>query len=202
MANRTIKVFGINHAADTALTVKWGGTQVYSGTLSASVVNFDDVWGGDTTSPSELFEFTYNNADDTALSTHALEITVTAGSCSVGEIFDISNNANDNYDTYPSDGKPPVMDIGGKYYWTPGAFGVYHDGSAPNAKSDNSLINASGFSVNGAAIEKTSDQSATWNWEGCTFPLSTSDVFTVNVKVAPILVTNPNSGKAYGWTGD
>lgn len=205
MANRTIKVYGHNHAADTNLTVTWGGTQVYTGTLSASVVNYDDVWdkSTDVANQVELFEFTYNNADDTTESSHALSITVNAGSCSPGRIYDISNNDNTNYDTYPANMKPPVIDIGGKWYWNPtGPNNVYHDGSALAEHKLDAKINASGFAINGDAPPAYVDGGAPsgYNYDGYQFHLSSSDVFTCNVKVAPILVTNPNPGKAWGWS--
>ena len=205
MANRTIKVYGHNHAADTNLTVSWGGTQVYNGTLSASTVDFDDIFDTSSTTQDqvELFEFTYDNADDTVESTHALSITVNAGSCSPGTIYDISNNDNANYDTYPSDGKPPVIEIGGKYYWNPtGPQNVYHDKSALAEHQMDAKINASGFAINSEAPAAYVDGSApsNYNYDGYTFHLIESDVFTANVRVAPILVTNPNPGKWYGWS--
>ena len=202
MANRTIKVYGNNHAADTALTVTWNSVEVYNGTLSASVIDFADVYGGETTEPEELFEFTYNNAEDTIESSHTLRDTVTAGSGSVRQIFDISNNSNDNYDTYPADGKPPVHDIGGKWYWVPGSYGVYHDGTAPNEALDDTKINRSGFTLNGQPIEKDETASASWNWTGSIFNLSNGDEFGCSVRVAKTLVANPNAGKGYWWTAN
>ena len=202
MANRTIKIYGVNHAADTALTVSWGGAQVYSGTLSAAVVDFDDVLdtSSETADQVELLEFTYDNADDTQETSHSLSITVGAGACSVGTIYDISNNDNANYDTYPTDGKPPVVDIGGKWYWQPAQFGKYHGDTAPNSTQANASINASAFAINGAtvAIDETAD--AGYAWDGYTFYLGNGDVYTATVKVAEILPTNPNPGRNYGNT--
>ena len=202
MANRTIKIYGINHDASTSLTVSWGGSQVYSGTLSAAVVDFDDTWdvSVDVADQVELCEFTFNNADDTAESSHSLSITVGAGSCSIGTIYDISNNDNANYDTYPADGKPPVIDIGGKWYWNPQSFGVYHDGTEANATLANSVINANTFAINGTAVELPDTADIGYAWDGYCFHLLSSDVFTATVRVAPTLVTNPHPGKGYGWT--
>jgi len=199
MANRTIKVYGHNHAADTALTVSWGGVEVYNGTLSASVVDYDDLWDSstDTQAQLELFEFTYNNPDDTAESSHALSITVTAGSCSPGTIYDISNNENTNYDTYPVGGKPPVTDIGGKWYWTPGGGGIYHDGSALNSEANNGVINQNTFAVNGTAVEVDSGAPEGYKFDGYTHHLVDSDVFTANVRVFPVLVTNPTANRPF-----
>ena len=43
MANRTIKIYGYNNASDTAITATWGGAQVFSSTLSESVVTRADI---------------------------------------------------------------------------------------------------------------------------------------------------------------
>ena len=190
MANRTIKVYGHNHAADTNLTVSWGGTQVYTGTLSASTVDYDVLY--DTTNSNqaqvELFEFTYNNADDSAESSHALSITVNAGSCSPGSIYDISNNDNANYDSYPSDGKPPVTEIGGKWFWKPGGGATwYHDGTALAAHNMDAVINANTFAINSTAVEVDSNAPTGYKFDGYCFYLEQSDVFTANVRVAPTL---------------
>ena len=204
MANRTIKVYGHNHSADTNLTVSWGGAQVYNGTISASTVDFADIIDNSSTTQDqiELFEFTYDNADDSAESTHALSITVNAGSCSPGIIYDISNNDNTNYDTYPSDGKPPVKEIGGKYYWNPtGPKNVYHDRSDLADHRMDAIINASGFAINGATVEVEESAPSGYKFDGYTFYLTESDVFTANVRVAATLATNPNPGKWYNWSG-
>ena len=202
MANRTMKIYGLNHDASTSLTVSWDGAQVYNGTLSASVVDYDDTWdvSTDVADQVELFEFTFNNADDTAESNHSLSVTVGTGSCAIGTIYDISNNDNANYDTYPADGKPPVIDISGKYYWNPGSFGIYHDDSAPNETQANSVINANTFAINGTAVELPASADTDYAWEGYHFYLNNGDVFTATVRVAETLVTNPNVGKPWGWT--
>ena len=200
MANRTIKVYGHNHAADTALVASWGGVEVFNGTISASITNFDDHW--DTTSATgpqlELFEFTYNNADDTTESTHALSITVSAGSASIGWIYDISNNDNANYDTYPADGKPPVIEIGSKWFWNPGLpTGIYHDGSAVAAHGMDAVINANTFAINGTAVDLDPGAPSGYKWDGYAHHLVTSDVFTASVRVFPVLVTNPTANRPF-----
>ena len=138
MANRTIKIYGYNNASDTAITATWGGAQVFSSTLSQSVVTRADIDSAAGGAPVELFEFTYNNADDTQETSHALQITVTAGSCSIGEAYSISNNENTNWDSYPAQtdtsgmNKPPCTLIDGKIlldtwtkYWTTWNLGHY-----------------------------------------------------------------------------
>jgi len=202
MANRTIKIYGLNHDASTSLTVSWDGATVYNGTISAAVVDYDDTWDvtTDVSDQTELCEFTFDNADDTAESNHSLSVSVGAGSCSIGYIYDISNNDNANYDTYPADGKPPVLDIGGKYYWNPGSYGIYHDGTAPNDTQSNSVINVNTFAINGTACELPDTADTGYAWEGYSFYCITPDVFTATVRVAPVLIANPNAGKSWGWT--
>jgi hypothetical protein len=191
MANRTIKVYGHNHAADTALVASWGGVQVFNGTISANVTDFDNHW--DTTSDVgpqlELFEFTYNNADDTTESTHALNITVSAGSASIGWIYDISNNDNAIYEGYPSDGKPPVIDIGGKWFWKSGqGESVYHDGTELAAHGMDAVINANTFAVNGTAVELADNAPSGYKFDGFAHHLLTNEVLTCNVRVYKTLV--------------
>lgn len=195
MANRTIKIFGYNNASDTNITATWAGVEVHNGTLSASVVAFADQFGGDTTTPEELFEFTYNNADDTSESQHALRVTVNAGACSIGETYSNLDVDNTNYDTYPTDGKPPVTEIGGNYYWTPGLPSVF--GANENVMSDrtNILINDATPLGDGSSPDGSVD-----NYLGWDFRLTNGDVLGCNVRVPAILVTNPNPGKRYGWS--
>ena len=191
MANRTIKVYGHNHAADTAIVASWGGVEVFNSTLSAAVVNYEDTYDTsqvDVAPQVELFEFTFANTDDTTESTHALSITVSAGSASIGWIYDISNNDNTNYGTYPDGGKPPVELIDGKYYWTPGTgSGIYHDGSLTADHGMDAVINANTFAVNGTAVEPADSAPANYKFDGFTHYLETSDVFTCNVRVATTL---------------
>ena len=47
------------------------------------------------------FSFTYNNADDSTETEHALGVSVGAGDIRVGEVYVISNNDNANYEEYP-----------------------------------------------------------------------------------------------------
>lgn len=192
MANRTIKIYGNNFAADTALVVSFGGAEVYNGTISTSVTAYADVYGGTSTSPAELCEFTYNNADDTTETEHAMTITCSAGSCSIGSIYDISHNDNTNYDSYPSDGKPQVIDIGGKWYYKDAEYGVYHDTSvAPTETKDNSGLNKKNVKINGADPTADEDGSAilsgTQTFAGYAFTLVEDDILACTLRVAKIL---------------
>jgi hypothetical protein len=215
MANRTIKVYGHNHAADTALTVSWGGAEVYNGTLSASVVDFDDII--DTTAEEkhdqeELFEFTYNNADDSATTTHSLSITVSAGSASIGTIRDSAGGGTTEYDSYPGvgemtrngapwegvSGKPPVDLIDGTYYWQQE---VYHaDASTLNEDQTNMTINTTAHAINGASVAVPESAPSGYAWSGFTFYLVQDDVYTNTTSVYEAMVTNAFPGKGYGQT--
>jgi len=192
MANRTIKIYGFNHTAGTAITATWNGTEVFNGTLSTSVMSFSDHYTDNTTAPSELLEFTFANADDTAESEHALNLTVTAGECSVGEIYVISHNENTIYDNFIEDesgrGKPPCTSIGGKWYWNPGNMGVYADGSDP---ADNSMPEKKAITINGSAPDLpgyTGSADGTLTYASIGMHLTTNDVYACTSRVPAILV--------------
>ena len=189
MANRTIKIFGYKHAADAAFTVSWNGTEVFNGAISGTVVDYADVWGGDTLTPAELCEFTYNNADDTAESNNALSITVSAGEACVGTVYDICNNDNAIYEGYPSDGKPMATEIDGKWYWNPTGRGIYHDGSALNGTMSNAIINMNTFAIDGTAVVAADiiGASADYTFPGYQHHVLTGEVFTATVRVAKTL---------------
>jgi len=188
MANRTIKIFGYKHADSTALTVSWNGTEVFNGAISGTVVDYADVWGGDTLTPIELCEFTYNNADDTAESNNALSITISAGEASIGYVYDICNNDNAIFEGYPAAGKPPAVEIDSKWYWMPGYDGVYHDGSELNADTNNAKINMNTFAVNGNAISVPEGEPSDYSFDGYVHHLITGQVFTATVRVYKTLV--------------
>ena len=192
MANRTIKIFGHNHAANTAFAVSWNGAEVFNGAISGSVCDYDAVWGtGDTPVAEELCEFTYNNADDTAESNNALSITISAGEACVGIVYDSLNNDNAIYEGWPADGKPPAVEIDSKWYWFPIGDGIYHDGSALNSETSNAKINMNTIAINGnpvvladVDIEAPSD----FTWGGYMHHLVAGQVFTATVRVAKTLV--------------
>jgi len=188
MANRTIKIYGNNMNASTALVVAWDGIEVYNGTLSASVVTYADIYGA-ATAPEEILEFTFNNADDTIETNHALSVTCT-GEAHVGEVYVISNNDNANYDEYPSDGKPPVTTIGGKHYWTPGNEGIYRTSPYNGSADDTGMPERINVLINDVVPTHTgytgaSDGTKTFSNTG--FHLTTSDVLTCQVRVPTLL---------------
>ncbi len=189
MANRTIKIFGYKHSADAAFTVSWNGTEVFNGAISGTVVDYADVWGEvEAVTIEELCEFTYNNADDTAESNNALSITVSAGSASVGNIYDIINNDNAIFEGYPADGKPPAIEIDSKYYWDCGGEGVYHDGSALNSDTNNAITNRNTFAINGSAVAVPEGEPSDYSFDGYHHLLIAGQVFTTTVRVYKTLV--------------
>ena len=197
MANRTIKIFGHNHADNTAFTVSWNGTEVFNGAISGTVCDYADVWGGDTCIPKELLEFTYNNADDTVESNNALSITVSAGEACVGNIYDIVNNDNAIYEGYPTDGKPPAVQIDGKWYWIPGGGGVYHDGSELEADAQNAITNMNTFAIDGNAVVAADiiGVPADFTFDGYDHHLVSGQVFTATVRVYKALVASVDNAK-------
>ena len=209
MANRTIKIYGNNFAADTALVVSFGGAEVYNGTLSASVVSAADVYSTTSITPVELCTFTFNNSDDTVESSHALSITCNSGSCQIGEIYDSAEDDGTLYNTYPgsdaTNGKPPTIVIGGMHYWMPGSGGVYHDNSELNTDGTNSLINRTSITLNGSAptadANGTAILSAGTTYDGHCFILGDSDVLAMTLRVAKKIVTNPDPDKGAGNGG-
>jgi len=192
MANRTIKIFGHTHAADTAFTVSWDGTQVFNGAISGTVCDYADIYdiSSDIQDPEELCEFTYSNTDDTAESNHTLSITVSAGEACVGLVYDICNNDNAIYEGYPADNKPQAVEIDSKWYWLPTApGGVYSDGSAINSESTNLRINLHNFAIDGNAIVPADiiGAPADYTFPGYMHHLTTGQVFTADVRVAKTL---------------
>ena len=87
MATRKIMIDGYNHAADSTATVSWGGAQVFSGALTASVVDESLVTSTENQTPSYIFSWEYDNADDSQETQHALSIACTAGQIRVGNMY-------------------------------------------------------------------------------------------------------------------
>ena len=196
MPNRTIKIWGYKHADNTAFVVSWNGAEVFNGAISGTTCSYADVWGGETTTSEELCEFTYNNADDTAESNNALSITISAGEASIGNIYDIANNDNAIYEGYPSDGKPPAVEIDGKWYWIPGGpGGVYHDGSEVNSDINNAVINRNTFKINDSAIAIPDGMPADFSFDGFHHYCLAGQVFTATVRVAKALVASVDNAK-------
>jgi hypothetical protein len=91
MSTRKIRIKGNNHAVNSSATVTFDGVEVFSGAVSAEVIDESDVWSSDgvesLSAPVEMFEFEYNNADDTQETEHSLRIEVAAGQIRAGNIW-------------------------------------------------------------------------------------------------------------------
>ena len=87
MAPRKIIIKGYKHAVNSAATVTFDGVEISSGALSAEVIDESDVWSGEDVTPVTMFEFEYNNADDTQETEHSLRIEVNAGQIRAGDIW-------------------------------------------------------------------------------------------------------------------
>ena len=129
MALRKIIIDGYNHAVNSVTTVTFDGVEVFLGAMSAEVVDENDVWSTDTTVPVAIFEFEYNNSDDTQETEHSLRIEITAGQIRAGNIWVEATRDAVIANSYPEN-KFPAVDLNGDgtYYYVPGDGGVYSDG--------------------------------------------------------------------------
>jgi hypothetical protein len=177
MATRKIRIRGYNHAVNSATTVTFDGVEVFSGALSAEVVEESDVWSTDTTIPVAIVEFEYNNADDTQETEHSLRIEVTAGQIRAGNVWVEATRDAEIANSYPEN-KFPAVDIDGNYYYAPGDIGVY--------KNDSDLPERINMLINDAEPISVGYEG---NHSGQTFLLSAGDTFACTVRVPATLST-------------
>ena len=178
MATRKIMIDGYNHAADSAATVSWGGTQVFSGALTAEVIAENQVWSTTTQTPSYILSWEYNNADDSQETQHALSIACTAGQIRVGNLW---VEATRNADTYNASPGLTTEAIDGVYYYHAGDTGMYGDGSdSANPERINILINGATPVTVGY----------TGNYNGVNFLLNAGDTLTCTGRV-PLKMVAP-----------
>ena len=171
MATRKIMIDGYNHAADSTATVSWGGAQVFSGALTASVVDESLVTSTENQTPSYIFSWEYDNADDSQETQHALSIACTAGQIRVGNMY--VEATRDATIRNSASGKTTEA-IDGVYYYHFGDTGMYGDGgSSANPERINILIN-------GATPVTTG---YTGNYAGKLFLLNAGDTFTCTGRV-------------------
>ena len=181
MATRRIRIRGYNHAVNTATTVTFDGVEVFSGALSAEVIDESDVWSTDTTTPVSIFEFEYNNADDTQETEHSLRIEVTAGQIRAGNIWVEATRDAAIANSYPENNRISGEFVAdGVYYYQFGDGGVYGDGSEfALPERTNILINdAEPISIGYDG-----------NNSGQDFLLSAGDTFACTVRVPAALST-------------
>jgi len=177
MATRKIIIKGYNHAVNSAATVTFDGVEVFSVALTAEVVDESDVWSTDTTNPIGIFEFEYNNADDTKETEHSLRIAITAGQLRVGQLWIEATRDAAVVNSYPEN-RLPAVDIDGSYYYRPGDLGVYGDGS------ESALPERTNILINDAEPISIGYEG---NYAGQQFLVSAGDTFACTVRVPKIL---------------
>lgn len=179
MATRKIIIKGYNHAVNSTATVTFDGVEVFSGALTAEVVDESDVWSTDTAPPIGILEFEYNNADDTKETEHSLRIEVPAGQLRLGQLWIEATRDAAVVDSYPEK-KFPALDIDGNYYYLPGDLGVYGDGS------ESALPERTNILINDAEPISIGYEG---NYAGQQFLVSAGDTFACTVRVPKILET-------------
>jgi len=179
MAIRKIQIKGFNHAINSSATVTFDGVEILSGALSAEVVDESDIWSGEDVTPVAMFEFEYDNADDTQETEHSLRIEVTTGQLRAGQIWVEATRDAAIVNSYPENGFPAV-DIDGNYYYAPGDQGVYGD------QSESALPERINILINDAEPISIGYEG---NNSGQQFLLSAGDTFACTVRVPATLST-------------
>ena len=181
MATRRIRIRGYNHAVNSATTVTFDGVEIFSGALSAEVIDESDVWSTDTTIPVAIVEFEYNNADDTQETEHSLRIEVTAGQIRVGQIWVEATRDAAIANSYPENKRISTeFLVDGVYYYSPGDQGVYGDGS------ESALPERTNILINDAEPISTGYDG---NYSGHDFLLSAGDTVACTLRVPAALST-------------
>jgi hypothetical protein len=179
MTTRKIQIKGYNHAVNSAATVTFDGVEISSGALSTEVIDESDVWSGKDATPVAMFEFEYDNADDTQETEHSLRIEVTAGQLRAGQIWVEATRDAAIVNSYPENGLN-IVDIDGNYYYVPGDQGVYGD------QSESALPERINILINDAEPISIGYEG---NNSGQTFLLSAGDTFACTVRVPATLST-------------
>jgi len=179
MATRKIIIKGQNHAVNSAITVTFAGVEISSGAVSTEVIDESDVWSGEDVTPVAIFEFEYDNADDTQETEHSLRIEVTAGQIRAGQIWIEATRDAAIVNSYPEK-RFPGVEIDGNYYHAPGDVGVYGDGS------ESALPERINILINDAEPISIGYEG---NNSGQQFLLSAGDTFACTVRVPATLST-------------
>jgi hypothetical protein len=181
MATRRIRIRGYNHAVNSATTVTFDGVEIFSGAVSAEVVDESDVWSTDTTIPVAIVEFEYNNADDTQETEHSLRIEVTAGQIRAGNIWVEATRDAAIANSYPENERiSGELVADGVYYYLFGDGGVYGD------QSESALPERINILINDAEPISIGYEG---NNSGQSFLLSAGDTFACTVRVPATLST-------------
>ena len=181
MATRKIRIRGYNHAVNSATTVTFDGVEIFSGALTAEVIDESDVWSTDTTTPVAIVEFEYNNADDTQETEHSLRIEVTAGQIRAGNIWVEATRDAAIANSYPENNRISGEFVAdGVYYYLFGDGGVYGD------QSESALPERINILINDAEPISIGYDG---NYAGQDFLLSAGDTFACTVRVPAALST-------------
>ena len=181
MATRKIRIRGYNHAVNSATTVTFDGVEIFSGALTAEVIDESDVWSTDTTTPVAIVEFEYNNADDTQETEHSLRIEVTAGQIRAGNIWVEATRDAAIANSYPENERISGEFVAdGVYYYLFGDGGVYGD------QSESALPERINILINDAEPISIGYEG---NNSGQQFLLSAGDTFACTVRVPATLST-------------
>ena len=183
MAIRTIIISGYNYDAASSATVLFDGAEVFAGTLTASVDAVPAVNGPDS-APVELFKFDFNNADDSQMTTHTLSVECNAGHIDVGEVLSHCNPYADQQSNF--------LEIDGKFYWNPGNYYPYGDGSdTADCERTNILKDGEALSLLDADADASIGEPQGGKdapvWTGWHEKLEVGEVLTCGVRVPEIL---------------
>jgi hypothetical protein len=182
MATRKIKIRGYNHAVNSATTVTFDGVEIFSGALTAEVIDESDVWSGEGANPVAIVEFEYNNSDDTQETEHSLQIEITAGQIRAGNIWVEATRDAAIANSYPENERiSGDFVVDGIYYYTFGDGGVYGD------ESESALPERTNILINDAEPISIGYEG---NFSGMDFLLSAGDTFACTVRVPKILETH------------
>jgi len=183
MAIRTIIIRGYNYDATSSATVLFDGVEVFAGTLTASVDAAPAV-NGPESAPVALFKFDFNNADDSQMTTHTLSVECNAGHIDVGEVL---SHCNPNADQQSN-----FLEIDGKFYWNPGNYYPYGDGSdTADCERTNILVDGEALSLldadADAGIGEPQGGKSAPVWTGYTVKLEAGETLTCGVRVPEII---------------
>ena len=181
MATRRIRIRGYNHAVNSEITITFDGVELFSGAVSAEVIDESDAWPGNTITPVTIFEFEYNNADDTQETEHSLRIEVTAGQIRAGNIWVEATRDAAIANSYPENERiSGELVADGVYYYLFGDGGVYGD------QSESALPERINILINDAEPISIGYEG---NNSGQQFLLSAGDTFACTVRVPATLST-------------
>jgi hypothetical protein len=185
MAIRTIIIRGYNYDATSSATVLFDGVEVFAGTLTASVDAVPDApLSGPASEPVALFKFDFNNADDSQMTTHTLSVECNAGHIDVGEVLSHCNPYADQQSNF--------LEIDGKFYWNPGNYYPYGDGSdTADCERTNILVDGEALSLldadADAGIGEPQGGKSAPVWTGYTVKLEAGETLTCGVRVPEII---------------